>query len=292
MKIRLALLVSALLAVFSLSAASALASGGSSFRLNNHTLESGCFMPDAYGHWGNVDIDNHLVTAKSSHMDGYGHLSEEVHITVSDGAPFSIDQVLVPGSGDGYRVVNTFDVGNDAGADDADIDPGQTAHGLTSLNRFIDENDIIVCVSDHPIPDLSSDEPYSQENDGYVSAKDRPIVAPHVTALGVSPYGGVNKFKIGFGYSVEKWYADRHRDHVLIGLGPDGRPYDAGSVNDVDESNEAWFNKDLFDGQNIFLDKSGDSTAWITRYLAQGDLPYSWSLRAALASPGRSALPV
>ena len=104
MKVRLALLLSALVAVFSLSAPSAFASGddavlaGSQFRLNPYTLEPGCYRADHI-----TDVDSHILVNKN--WDS----SEEAHITVEDGSAFSVDQVLVPSPIDGYKVVNDFD---------------------------------------------------------------------------------------------------------------------------------------------------------------------------------------
>src|SRR5580765_940525 len=71
------------------------------FRLEDRTLEPGCFVPHRNAP---VDVDDHLVIG----VDG---LSEEAHVTVEDGAAFSIDQVLVPNTRDGYSVVNDFDTG-------------------------------------------------------------------------------------------------------------------------------------------------------------------------------------
>src|SRR4029453_4606058 len=91
MQVRLALFVSALLAVFSLGAAAAFASGDeavlntSPFRLNPHTLEPSCFRADYVS-----DVDSHLIFDEG--------VTEEGHVTVRDGASVSIDQLLVPGS--------------------------------------------------------------------------------------------------------------------------------------------------------------------------------------------------
>jgi len=140
MQVRLVLFVSALIAAFSLSAASALALPGDhaisapNFRLNDKTLEPGCFIPHRNAP---VDVDSHLVF-------GVDSVTGEAHITVSDGAPFSIDQMLAPSPIDGYRIINTFDTGTVSA--DADIDPGQTATGITSPTRFVDTSDLIVCI--------------------------------------------------------------------------------------------------------------------------------------------------
>jgi hypothetical protein len=290
MRFRLALGVSAMVGALALPAA-AYANGDTAisdplpgaFRLNSNTLEPGCFVP---GRNAPADVDAHFTFDK----DG---LATEAHVTVSHGASFSVDQVLVPSLRDGYRVINEFDTGT--ANDDVDIDPGQTATGLTSPTRFLDQGEIIVCVSDHPTGDTSSNEPYNQEAGGLVSAKNRPIVAPHVTALGMNKHLGSNTFRIGFGYSVDQWYTVPSGDpealfnpdpsRVLIAPRPNDFAYDAQRVNDVDESNEAWRNPDVFDGQTLVARKSGDTTAWLTRFLTQGDLPYSWTLRPSLAPP-------
>src|SRR3954468_10514762 len=109
-------------AMMAFTASPALASDGYS-RDRGH-LERGCFMPDSYGHWGDVDLDSHLdLNALMDH-----EFVKELHITVSHDAPFSVDQVLVKGAHDGYRVYNQFDTG--AVNDDDDIDPNQTAVDL------------------------------------------------------------------------------------------------------------------------------------------------------------------
>src|SRR4051812_30837850 len=173
MRFRLALGVSAMVGALALPAA-AYANGDTAisdplpgaFRLNSYTLEPGCFVP---GRNAPADVDAHFTFDE----DG---LATEAHVTVSHGASFSVDQVLVPSLRDGYRVINEFDTGTVD--NDSDIDPGQTATGLTSPKRFLDRGEIIVCVSDHPTGDTSSNEPYNQEDGGLVSAKNRPIIAP------------------------------------------------------------------------------------------------------------------
>jgi hypothetical protein len=113
---------------------------------------------------------------------------------------------LVPSAIDGYKVYNTFE--NTGRADD--IGPNYTAVNLFAPDSngidgpdAIDKYNVIVCVSDHG---AAQNEPYQQEAGGLVSAKNRPIVAPKVTALGVSAVGPLNTFKIGFGYDIVKWY--------------------------------------------------------------------------------------
>jgi hypothetical protein len=314
MKVRFALFMSALLAVFSIGAASALALPGdhaisaSNFRLNDYTLEPGCFIPHRNAP---VDVDSHLVF-------GVDSVTGEAHLTVSDGAAFSIDQVLAPSPIDGYRVVNEFDTGTIN--NDPDIDPGQTATGITSPTRFVDTRDLIVCVSGGH-GDAAQNEPYNQEDGGLVSAKNRPILVPHVTALGVSAIENLNTYKIGFGYSVEQWYSrpsfETSEDgngllasvtdpngfpsptfgsslpaFVALAPRPADFPYDARRVNDVDKAGESWTHGDPDDDQSILFKQGGDSTAWTDSHgnglltkLTQGDLPISWTLRASLASP-------
>src|SRR3954453_160185 len=229
------------------------------FRLNDRTLEPMCFVP---GRFSNVDLDTHLVI-------GSDPLSSELHISLSDGSAYSIDQVLVPSPIDGYKVVNEFDTGTVN--DDADIDPGQTATGLTSNTHFVDARDVIVCVSgDHAD---GSNEPYNQEGNGLVSAKNRPILTPKVTAFGVSAVENLNTYRIGFGYATDQWYTDPSGDPQRFGnsvsLFPraDGT-YDARRVNDVDKAGESWASMfpsaeaDANDGQTFLLNKLGDMTAW------------------------------
>jgi hypothetical protein len=291
----------------------------SPFRLEDRTLEPGCFVP---GRFSNADVDSHLTI-------GLNPLSEEMHITVSDGASYSIDQVLVPSTTDGYNVVNTFDTGTVN--NDPDIDPGQTATGLHSPTRFIDNRDVIVCISGHG--DAAQNEPYNQEAGGLVSAKNRPILTPKVTAFGVSAILGLKTYRIGFGYDATKWYAKPafldSEDHPLfiptvtdpngfisptigdnlpayVSLFPraDSDSYDARRVNDVDKAGESWtafppFNEDSAnDGQTFLFSQKGDLTAWtddptsrnddrnLFTDLTQGDFPISWTLRPSLAAPG------
>ena len=149
-----------------------------------------------------------------------------------------------------------------------------------------------------------------------MSAKNRPVIAPKVTALGVSAIEPLNTYKVGFGYAVESWYTmptfDGHglfpavTDPEASAFGSDGLPnvvrlrarsddlpYDSRRVNDVDKAGESWTHGDIDDGQDIFLRRSGDDTAWtdsngngLLTTLTQGDLPIQWSLRPSLAGPG------
>ncbi|HEY7621748.1 MAG TPA: hypothetical protein VH834_18350 [Solirubrobacteraceae bacterium] len=322
MQVRLALFLSALVAVFSLSAASALASGlpgdraidsSSPFRLNEYTLEPGCFIPGR----GPVDLDSHLnLTYLSS-----GQIARELHVTVDDDSPVNVDQVLVPSAFDGYKVYNKFE--NTGRADD--IGPNYTAVNMFApdSNNYdgpdpIAQHDVIVCVSDHG---AAQNEPYQQEAGGLVSAKNRPIVAPKVTALGVSAVGPLHTFKIGFGYDVEKWYSAPSFDgagafptvtdpnaegggalpaFVRMDPRPGDFGYDARRVNDVDAFGDSWKggSQQADYGQNRLFSAGGDSTGWtlsgdnqsdtlghLITFTAQGDLPISWTLRPSLASP-------
>jgi hypothetical protein len=281
-------------------------SDSSPFRLNDNTLEPGCFIP---GRFSNTDLDTHMV------LGGSG---AELHVTLSDGSSYSVDQVLVPSRRDGYKVYNAFDTGTSSS--DPDVDPGQTATGLKTGDGTIDRSDVIVCVSDHG--DAGQNEPYQQEDGGLVSAKNRPILAPKVTAVGASAIGGLHAFKVGFGYDVEQWYAAPDFDGAaafatvadpnafpspthhgnLPGLvdmfpRPADFPYDARRVNDVDSAREQWAFGDPTDGQTVLFKQDGDDTAWsdtrttnngafnLIATLTQGDLPLSWTLRPSLAAP-------
>ena len=320
MRIRLALGVSAIFATLGVPAVASAVPGDrgisdalpGSFRLNDNTLEPGCFVP---GRFAPADVDSHLVI-------GVAGLSEEAHVTVTDGASFSVDQVLVPSPEDGYNVVNTFDTGTINS--DPDIDPGQTATLLHSPSKFIDQRDIIVCVSGHP--DAAQNEPYQQEKDGLVSAKNRPIIKPKVTALGASAIDPLNTYKLGFGYDTERWYTRPAFETTEDGNGaypsvsdPNAFPsltfgcnlpcfvfmlsclvdvaYDARRVNDVDVVGEDWFFPTPAHGQNFLFKQGGDDTAWIDdggvpgpgqsllTVLTRGDFPISWTLRPSLGAP-------
>jgi hypothetical protein len=261
----------------------------SPFRLADRNLEPGCFVP---GRYSNADIDSHLTI-------GLNPLSEEAHVTVSDGASFSVDQVLVPSPVDGYKVYNTFDTGTVN--NDPDVDPGQTATGLNSPTRFIDNRDVIVCVSGHG--DAAQNEPYNQEAGGLVSAKNRPILTPKVTAFGVSAIENLNTYRIGFGYDATKWYtkpafldAEDHPVGIPTVTDPNGFPsptfgdnlpafvslfpradgaYDARRVNDVDKAGESWasmFPSDeasANDNQTFLFSQAGDLTAWADSRISQ-----------------------
>jgi hypothetical protein len=274
----------------------------SPFRLNTHTLEPGCTT--------RADLDSHIdLTALVD-----GDLVEELHVTVSNGSPVSVDQVLVAGHNGGYRIYNTFDTGTSG--TDADVDPNQTAVDLFGPDgtSFIDNDDVIVCVSDHN--DDVQNEPYVQEAGGLVAAKNRPVIVPIVSCLGVSAIEPLNTYKAGFGYTVERGYVqDRFTsllgirdpnardtdgdgviDAVRIGVREDPGVFDARRVNDVDSAGEA-FSGDKDDyGQTRLFSLAGDPTAWtlsnnndpdtlsnLITFTTQGDLPLTWTLRASLA---------
>jgi hypothetical protein len=183
----------------------------------------------------------------------------------------------------------------------------------------LDKSAVVVCVSDHASP---QNEPYQQEDGGLVSAKNRPILAPKVTALGVSAIEPLNTYKVGFGYAVEKWYSAPSFDGAgafptvtdpnaapsptfngnlpaSVRLDPrEDDVYDARRVNDVDSAAEAWSGIKADFGQTRLFKATGDDTAWslsnnndpdtlshLITFTAQGDLPLGWTLRPSLASP-------
>src|SRR4029077_9662082 len=250
------------------------------FRLNPRTLEPACFLQRALP----VDVDGHLVF-------GLVGVTQEEHITVDDGAPFSIDQVLVPSLTDGYKVYNTFDTGTVN--NDPDIDPGQTATGLTSPTATVDLGDTIICISGDHRDTVPMNEPYNQEAGGLVSAKNRPILTPKVVGLGESSIDPLNTFKIAFGYDTPQWYTrpafetgangnalfpsvtDPNAfpsptfDGFLPGfvdLFPRNDPgtYDAQRVNMVKDARGDFLPFNIpGQGQTFLFRQGGDSTAWI-----------------------------
>jgi hypothetical protein len=134
---------------------------------------------------------------------------------------FSVDQVLVPGQRTGYRVHNTFDTGTSS--TDPDVDPGQVAINIdgpmyrdpntgTLKQDNVIGNQIIVCISDHE--DGGQNEPYAASTAGSgeardaneVYAKNRPIIQPTIAALGQSAVTPLKTYKLGFGYSITRWY--------------------------------------------------------------------------------------
>ena len=252
------------------------------FRLNDRTLEPACFVP---GRNAPVDVDTHVLVGPTA-------ITSEIHINVDDGANFSIDQVLVPSTTDGYKVVNTFDTGTVN--NDNDIDPGQTAIGLTSGTAFVDPSDVVICISSAHTDGspATENEPYQQEAGGLVSAKNRPILQPKVVALGQSALESRDTFKLGWGYDTVKWYTRPAFETGELGnilfpsvtdpnafLSPtfDGNlpgfvgllprpadfPYDAQRVNDVEVAGEDFFFPTPAHGQNFLFKQGGDDTAWI-----------------------------
>jgi hypothetical protein len=296
MHFRLALGVSAIFAVLGLPSAALAVPGDRAisnpapgvFRLDDGNLEPGCFVPGR----GPVDLDTHLDLTTLSE----GDIARELHVTVDSNSPINVDQVLVPSTIDGYKVYNTFENTGRA----ADIGPNFTAVDLFAPDSNgqggpdgIDVRDVIVCVSDHG---AAQNEPYSQEDDGLVSAKNRPILAPKVTGLGASAVGPLNTYKIGFGYDTERWYEAPEYDGAntfpfhptvtdpeafpsptfggdlprLVRLVPRANDfdYDARRVNDVDGASELWYGPDLEGdvdgfGQDAWFRQDGDDHDWI-----------------------------
>lgn len=273
----------------------------SPFRLNSYTLEPGCTT--------RAHLDSHIDIAAL--VDG--DLVEELHVTVGHDSPVSVDQVLVAGKYAGYRIFNTFDTGTSS--TDPDVDPTQTAVDLfgPSVSSWIDEDDVIVCVSDHN--DSYQNEPYVEQGGGLVAAKNRPVIQPTISCLGVSAIEPLNTYKAGFGYTATGYnMADRAVqllgitdpnardtdgdgviDALRINYREDG-PYDARRVNDVDSFGEEFSGpKDNY-GQTRLFSLAGDPTAWtlsnnnepdtlsnLITFTAQGDLPLTWTVRASLA---------
>jgi hypothetical protein len=278
----------------------------SPFRLNAHKLEPGCFSPRYVP--SNIDLS-------SFDMDNLP--DEELRISNRSGSSlfsYNIDQVLIPSKFGGYRVYDSFNRHGD------DVAPGEQEGELFAPDANgngnpdpIENDDVILCVSDET---SEQNEPYQQQDGGLVSAKNRPVIQPKVTALGVSAIEPLNTYKIGFGYAVNSWYSvptfDGHglfpavTDPEASAFGADGLPnvvrlrvrlddlpYDARRVNDVDKAGESWTHGDSDDGQDVYLRRGGDDTAWtdsngngLLTTLTQGDLPIKWTLRPSLASPG------
>jgi hypothetical protein len=264
------------------------------------------------GRGDDVDIDTHIDL--KSLVDGDGFV-KEMHVTVDDDAPFSVDQVLVPSWYDGYRVYNSFDTGT--ASDDPDIDPNQTAVDLFAPNGDrIDKDSVIVCVSDHDGEYYNR--PYEQQAGGLVSAINRPVIKPFVSCLGVSAIEPLNTYKAGFGYTAKGYnMADRAvmlkgiKDPNAVDFNYDGVPdavyiktredgaYDARRVNDVDSFGEEFGKFPIADyGQTELFLLSGDPTAWtlsnnnhpdtlsnLITFTTQGDLPLKWTVRPSLGAP-------
>jgi hypothetical protein len=319
MRFRLALGVSAMVGALVLPAAAYAVPGDRAisdpapgrFRLNERTLEPGCFSPRFVP--SNIDLssfDTDILPA--------GSLPDaELRVANRSGDDlfsYNIDQVLVPSSFGGYNVYDDF---NRHGAD---IAPGEQEGELFApdANRNgnpdpIENDDVILCVSDETSP---QNEPYQQEDGGLVSAKNRVVIQPKVTALGVSAITNLRTYKVGFGYDTPTWYSmpdfDGHGlfapvtdpegssfdsagvpQVVRLRARGDGHPYDSRRVNDVDKAGESWAGPDADDGQDVYFRHGGDQTAWtdsngngLLTTLTQGDLPIKWTVRPSLASPG------
>jgi hypothetical protein len=204
MRFRLVLFLSALVAAFSMSVAVSMAAVGNeyhdgkdkavdsaaddAFRLDDDHLEPGCYEAGRLLSDGLIDI---------------GDEDEQLQVRVFDIAKISVDQVLVADE-TGYNLYNDFSTGH-PGAD-PDIDPNQTATDMQGHEEEgVDEGDTVVCVSDHE--DSGQNEPYIEDGlPGEVAATNRPIIQPEIAALGVSAVEPLNTYKLGFGYSIERWY--------------------------------------------------------------------------------------
>lgn len=311
MRLRLVLFLSALVAMFSVSTAAALADGqdkavlsDAPFRLDPQHLEPGCYLD-----WGSAHID-------------IGDAQKQAHVKVAPGAAYSVDQVLVPGKTSGYVVYNVFDTGTIA--TDPDIDPDQTAVNLAAAgDDDVDKSAIVVCVSDHE--DSGQNEPYEQAAGGQVAALNRPIIQPTLAALGVSAIEPLNTYKIGFGYSIEQWYTPHTiadtppftlplTDPHAFAFGADGIPTHVWvprrteqpgvrRINDIDDLGEAFagpHHERADHGQPEVFHMTGDPQAYLHNSLTgpdgsgrgpfglltfttEGDLPISWSIKASLA---------
>jgi hypothetical protein len=244
--------------------------GGPQFRLNPDTLEPGC---DLAGRMASKHLDATFLAN--------GDIVKELHITVRNSAPFSVDQVLVPSTLDGYSVYSTggFDTGSSA--HDPDIDPNQTAVDMFAPDsNGIDRRDVIVCVSDHN--DNVLNQPYQSDViPGEVATADRPIVQPIVSCLGASAIAPLNTYKVGFGYATTQWY----RPFAEVGLGPITDPqafadhvlikYRADQpgvrrVNDFDESGELYSDPHSDKagyGQPIVFHRNGDAQSYLHKSL-------------------------
>jgi len=314
MRFRFVLFLSALVASFSMAAASSFAAyhdgkdkavdSANPFRLDSRHLEPGCYELGRLVSDGLVDL---------------GDSNEELQVRVPDIFGASIDQVLVAGEHSGYRVYNTFDTGSIS--NDADIDPNQTATDMQGFGGDdVDEYDTIVCKSDHE--DSGQNEPYIQDGlPGEVAAKNRPIIQPTLAALGVSAVEPLNTYKLGFGYEVEEWYAPHTiADNPVFEL-PLTDPMAKWSGfthvwiptrveqdgvlrhNDIDDFGESFadpHHERADHGQPEVFHMNGDAQAYLHNSIAgpdgsgrgpwglltfttEGDLPISWTVKASLA---------
>lgn len=180
---------------------------GNNFRLDSRRLEPNCTTALAFG------------------LKDVGDSNTSLDI-LNTNPTFSIDQMLVPGVHTGYQVVNQFDTGTIT--TDPDIDPGQTAVNINGpqrrdpITKALVQDDValfgqvIVCYSDHD--DSGQNEPYAHSNGGpgatdgvsdanEVYAKNRPIIKPSIASLGQGAVRGIKGYKLGLGYSIEKWYS-------------------------------------------------------------------------------------
>ena len=283
----------------------------SPYRLDNDTLEPGCFE-------GEAGLPQNL----SDHIDlgllDAGSLGEDLHVSLDHDADASVDQVLVA-DGVGYKVYNTFDTGSRD--DDPDVDPRQTG---TDMNGFTASGttsvgDTIVCVSDHG--DAGQNEPYSSRRTAWCRPRIGRSSSRRSPRSALSAIDGLNTFKVGFGYETEQWYSDPEYDGrsafdtvtdpnafpsptdggdlpALVNMFPrqDGA-YDTRRVNDFDDAREPWAFGDPSDGQTVFFNGNGDDTAWsdpqitnnavfnLLSTTTEGDLPLVWTLRSSLAAP-------
>ena len=99
----------------------------SPFRLNPLTLEPGCKLAGA------MDSTHLNLTYLAT-----GEIAQELHISVANSAPFSVDQVLVPSKLDGYALYGKFDTGHDQQRRRRRSGPDRRAHvrpGLEPLRR-------------------------------------------------------------------------------------------------------------------------------------------------------------
>jgi hypothetical protein len=309
MRFRLVLFLSALAAMFTVGTTASFADSSygdkavaddvPTFRLNPYTLEPGCYLD-----WADAHVD-------------FGDTKKSAHIKVRPNAHYSVDQALIPGKDSGYVVYNVFDTGTSAS--DPDIDPDQTAVNLEAAgDDDVEKRGVIVCISDHE--DSGQNEPYEQAADGEVAAINRPIIQPTLAALGVSAVEPLNTYKLGFGYSIERWYAP----HIIADSPPfelaltDPQAFAAFThvfvktraeqpgvrrVNDIDDFGESFadphFEKSDH-GQPEVFNMNGDPQAYLHNsvtapdgsgrgplglltFSTEGDLPISWTVKASLA---------
>ena len=190
---------------------------------------------------------------------------------------------------------------------------------LRAPGDFVDNHDIIACVSQH---DGDENQPYEQAANGEVAATNRPKLRPTIASIGLSPIGDLHTFKIGFGYATDAWYSNPNdlfdplfpaslTDPQLLPFPSNSASFvevDARAdqpgvrrVNDIDVSGEQYspFDADTADhGQVQVFRKAGDPYSFcvapdncggslgvghLLAFDAQGDLPISWTVKASLA---------